>query len=77
MQRFEEPQFGHACYIVFTNGSSAGRRATPGGVNKFPGGASPYAPCNMENLINKFTNKYICFYRLFNVRGAWNKWQSL
>jgi len=47
------------------------RRATPGGVNKFPVGASPYAHCNMESLINKFTDIYICLYSLFNVRGAW------
>ena len=31
----------------------------PGSVNKFPGGASTYAPYNMESLINQFTNKYI------------------
>ena len=49
----------------------------PGGVNKVPWDASPYAPCNMESLIDKFTNKYICLYSLFNVRGAWNKWQPL
>jgi len=23
----------------------------------------------MENLINKFTNKYVCFRNLFNVKG--------
>jgi len=36
----------------------------------FQWGASPYAFYNMENLITKFTNKYICFYGLFNVRGS-------
>jgi len=49
--------------------------ASPGGVNKFPGIASLYALYNMESLIHKFTNKYICFYNLFNVRGASNKGQ--
>ena len=39
------------------------------------GGASPSALCNMEILINKFTNKHICFYNLFKVRGAWSKGQ--
>ena len=34
------------------------------------GGASPYAPYNMESLINKFTNKYICFYSLLIVKGG-------
>jgi len=54
-----------------------GWRATPRGVNKFPGCVSPYASRNMESLINKFTNKYFCLYSLFKVRSAWNKWQSL
>jgi len=31
----------------------------------------------MEKFIIKFTNTYICFYRLFKVRGAWNKGQLL
>jgi len=31
----------------------------------------------MENFIIKFTNKYISFYDLFKVRGAWNKAQLL
>jgi len=31
----------------------------------------------MQSLINKFTNKYFCFYSLFEVRGSWNKGQSL
>jgi len=31
----------------------------------------------MEILINKVTNKYICFYSLFKLRGAWNKGQLL
>jgi len=41
-----------------------------GGVNKFPGGARPYALCNTESLINEFTNKYIWFYNIFNAREA-------
>jgi len=49
--------------VVLTRGTS---------IN-FPLGASPYAPYNMESLIIKFTNKYICFYSLFEVMGAWNK----
>ena len=32
---------------------------------------NPYALCNIESLIYKFTNKYICFWR------AWNKGQLL
>ena len=48
-----------------------------GGVNKFPGGARPYALCNTESLINEFTNKYIWFYNIFNAREAWNKGQLL
>jgi len=40
------------------------------------GGREP-SPYNMESLINKFTSKYICFYRLFKVKGAWNKGQLL
>jgi len=31
----------------------------------------------MEILINTFTNKYICFYSLFKVRGVWHKGQLL
>jgi len=27
----------------------------------------------MENFIIKFTNKYICFYSLFEVKATWNK----
>jgi len=27
--------------------------------------ASPYAHCNMECLINKLTNKYICLHNMF------------
>jgi len=50
-----------------------------GGVNKFPGGREllSYAPHNMESLINKFTNKYICRFNSSKDRGVWNKWQSL
>jgi len=43
----------------------------------FQGVTSPYAPCNMESLINKFNNKNICFSILFKVRGVWNKGQLL
>jgi len=52
-----------------------------GGVNKFPGGrVSPYAPYNLESLIIKDTNNYVCFYSLFEVRGletkdnCWEAW---
>ena len=39
----------------------------------FLGGGSPYALYNnMERLINKFTNQYICFQNLFKVREAWD-----
>jgi len=54
---------------------------TWGCVNKFPGGrASPYAPYNLESLIIKDTNNYVCFYSLFEVRGletkdnCWEAW---
>jgi len=40
-----------------------------GALINFHVGVSPYAPYNMETLINKFTNKYICFYSLFS-QGA-------
>ena len=33
----------------------------------------PYAPYNMESLIIEFTNKYICFYSLFKVKGGGTK----
>jgi len=46
-------------------------------------GASLFALYNMESLVNKFANKYICFYTLFMsgglktkdnyVRGPWQK----
>jgi len=54
-----------------------GGRTLRGVSVNFQGGASPYAPYNMESLIIKFTNKYICFYRLFKVRRTWNKGQIL
>ena len=50
-----------------------GARSPHGGVNKFIGGAKPYAPYNMEHLINKSTDKFICFYSIFKIREAWNK----
>jgi len=34
------------------------------------GCVSPYALGNMERLIDKSTDKYICLYNLFIVRGA-------
>jgi len=36
-------------------------------------GASPYAPYHMESFMIKFTNKYICFYNLFKVKGLETK----
>jgi len=36
----------------------------------FKGGARPYALCNMERLINKLINKYICLCNLFIVKAA-------
>jgi len=36
----------------------------------FKEGTSPCVFCNMESLINKLTNKYICICNLFVVRGA-------
>jgi len=41
-----------------------------GASTNFRAGWRPYALCNMEILINKFTKKYMCFYNLFNVKGA-------
>jgi len=35
----------------------------------FKDGKSPYGICNLENLINKLTMKYIYLYNLFIVRG--------
>jgi len=44
--------------------------APPTGViNKFQGDVSPCTLYNMESLIIKFTNKLICVYSLFKVRG--------
>jgi len=40
------------------------------------GGASLHASQNMESLINKCTNKYICVCSLFKVRGAREAWQK-
>jgi len=37
---------------------------SPGGINTFLGGASSYPLYNMNSLISKFTNKYICFYNV-------------
>jgi len=56
---------------------SPGGRAPQGASINYQGGANPYTPYNMEDLINEFTNKYICFYSLFKVRGAWSKGQLL
>ena len=42
----------------------------------FQGNANPYAICDIESMINKFTDNYICFYNLFKARGwTWNKGQ--
>jgi len=41
-----------------------------GSVNGFQGAAKPYVLCNMESVINKSTNKYICLYNLFIVSRA-------
>jgi len=35
--------------------------------------ASFQALYNIESLINTFTNKYTCFYNIFNVRGLGTK----
>jgi len=43
-----------------------GKHASPVGVKEIPGGPSLYAPYNMESLITKCTNDYICFCSLFN-----------
>jgi len=47
--------------------------ASPGESINFQRSASFYALYNIESLINKFTNKYICFYNLFNVRELGTK----
>jgi len=47
-----------------------GEGGAKGASMNFQGGTSPYAPYNMESLIDKFANKYICFHSLFNVRGC-------
>ena len=47
--------------------------ASPGRWINLQRSASFYALYNMESLINKFTNKYTCFYNLFNVRGLETK----
>ena len=44
-----------------------------GSVNKFPGGARPYAPYNMRNLIVKLTNNCIYFYSFFRPGGIETK----
>jgi len=41
--------------------------------NKFPGGRESLRLLQHGNLITKFTNKYICFYSLFKVRGLETK----
>jgi len=38
------------------------------GTKKLQRSANPYAPYDMEGLIIKFANKYVCFYRLFKAR---------
>ena len=44
-------------------------------INELSGVVSPYVPCNMKSLINKFTN--ICLHNLFDIMGPWNKEQLL
>ena len=71
-------KFFKLCPIVSNQWFLTGEAPPPKRTSiNFQGGASPYAPYKMESLIVKFTNKYICFYSLFKVRGAWNKGQLL
>ena len=54
------------------------RAGLPRGASiMFRGGVSHYTLYKMESLINKFSNKYIWFCNLSNIRGAWNKGQLL
>jgi len=48
--------------ILTISGSLLGGTLPQGRVNKFPWGASPYAPYNMKSSVIKFSNKYICFH---------------
>jgi len=45
--------------MIFNQGASLNSQA----------GTSSDMLYNVESLINEFTNKYICFYNLFNVKG--------
>ena len=68
---------GYAAGAWSSDRSGGGRAPSQGNVNTFHGGTSSHALCNMDSLINKLTNKYICLYNLFIVMGAWNKGQLL
>jgi len=54
-----------------------GGRLPRGASIGFKGGASPYALCDMESLINKLTKKYFCLCNSFIVRRTSNKGQLL
>ena len=50
--------------------------ASPGGRQiKCPESRRSYAFCNMDNVINKLTKNWICFYKLINSREALNNGQ--
>jgi len=60
--------------IVLKQWFSTRGYTSPGGVNKFPAERELLRPLyNMESLIKIFTNKYICFYNIFNVGGLGTK----
>jgi len=51
-------------------------RASPGcRQNKCPESRRSYDFCNMDNVINKLTKNWICFYKLINSREALNNGQ--
>jgi len=58
------------CNVTVDQRFLTGGSMLPQGLNKIPGGASHYAFYNMESLIDNFTNTYVCFYNLFDVKGA-------
>jgi len=49
---------------------TGGARLPRGASINFQEVVSPYALCNLESFSKKFTNQYISFQNLFNVRGA-------
>ena len=65
--------------VTFSKAVVLNRGGTPlqRNVNQISGGCEPCVVYNMESLINKFTNKCVCLYNLFNTRGAWNKGRLL